>query len=283
LALAGRQYVCGDTRERKFNRLFEKNVFVLKLLDYFHLLYQRTAEHYRIFGHNLVELFVKEEVKRLSDDVNAAVLNIMQLLLGRLLPEGTHGKEASFISVDADTYAWFTNPFLEFLLKKYRQAREHNDAEAARVLRKEFSIVVQLGFFGNRSLMFCKLWQNESLLKALMLSYEVSLLEQVFLIEFTVKGHIERVHLLYQEIKDAMHEKQVAVVEKWLFLNNGLRPQELEVDANELRFEEWLDEDTPSEIVTQFNSISTSILENEVDFANSLERLDYQLLTSMRS
>ena len=75
-----------DSEEKEFNKNYEKDSFIATVVDYFYGLYNRSAEFYNTFGYNLIDFFIKKSIKNLSGDVNAAVQNLLQLMMEHLFP-----------------------------------------------------------------------------------------------------------------------------------------------------------------------------------------------------
>ncbi len=106
-----------DDRERQYNKIYEKNSFVARVVDYFYASYFRAAEFYRIFGFNLTDLFVDKQKDRLSDDINTSVHIIMQMMLINLMPKELANQDSSLIIAEVrEDYRFFSNPFFDFLI-----------------------------------------------------------------------------------------------------------------------------------------------------------------------
>ena len=75
-----------ENEEKEFNHQYEEDSFIAKVVDYFYGLYNRSAEFYNTFGYNLIDFFIKKSIKNLSDDVNAAVQSLLQLMMEHLFP-----------------------------------------------------------------------------------------------------------------------------------------------------------------------------------------------------
>ena len=69
---------------------------------------------------------MREQLPRLSDDINAAVLNTLQGLLVGLFPRERQSQRSDEIHVDSDSYLWNSSSFLEFMIDQLRLALQRN-------------------------------------------------------------------------------------------------------------------------------------------------------------
>lgn len=76
-----------------------------------------------------MDLFVHQQINQLSDDIDASVFIIMQMMLINLTPKELENQDSSLILPEVkDDYRLFNNPFLDFLIEILKKAVEEENS-----------------------------------------------------------------------------------------------------------------------------------------------------------